>query len=59
MPRRMLINCLPARPADTELDVAITVVRLIAAATRERKTQTEIEERNQEDAAAEAEQGAE
>src|SRR5204862_3944554 len=28
----MLISCLPARAADTELDVAITVVRLIAAA---------------------------
>src|SRR6266850_37752 len=33
MPRRMLIKCLPVRPAETELDVAITVVRLIAAAT--------------------------
>ena len=32
MPSRMLISCLPVRPADTELDVAITVVRLIAAA---------------------------
>ena len=32
IPRRMLISCLPARAADTELDVAITVVRLIAAA---------------------------
>jgi hypothetical protein len=28
----MLISCWPARPADTELEVAITVVRLIAAA---------------------------
>ena len=33
IPSRMLISCLPARPADTVLDVAITVVRLIAAAT--------------------------
>ncbi len=32
MPNRMLISCLPARPAETVLDVAITVVRLIAAA---------------------------
>jgi hypothetical protein len=29
----MLISCLPARAADTELDVAITVVKLMAAAT--------------------------
>src|SRR5262249_24421799 len=33
MPRRRLIKRWPARAADTELDVAITVVRLIAAAT--------------------------
>ena len=32
MPKRRLISCLPARPAETALDVAITVVRLIAAA---------------------------
>src|SRR3954454_13789075 len=32
IPSFMLISCLPARPADTVLDVAITVVRLIAAA---------------------------
>src|SRR5262249_20807774 len=33
MPSFMLMRCLPARPADTVLDVAMTVVRLIAAAT--------------------------
>src|SRR5438105_4371668 len=32
MPSFILISCLPARPADTLLDVAITVVRLMAAA---------------------------
>ena len=33
----MLISCFPARAAETELDVAITVVRLIAAATGNEK----------------------
>src|SRR4051812_10318769 len=32
IPSFRLISCLPARPADTVLEVAITVVRLIAAA---------------------------
>src|SRR3954462_13024087 len=32
IPSFMLIRCLPALPADTVLDVAMTVVRLIAAA---------------------------
>ena len=59
MPRRMLISCLPARAADTELDVAMTVVRLIAAATGEREVQDEVEERHQQHAAADAEQRAE
>ena len=58
MPNRMLISCLPARPAETVLDVAITVVRLIAAADRNRKIEPEVEERHEEDAAAEAEQRA-
>ena len=55
----MLISCLPALPADTVLDVAITVVRLIAAATREGKAEDEVEEGDEEHAAAEAEQRAE
>ena len=59
MPRRMLINCLPARPADTVLDVAMTVVRLIAAAVVIGKLEPEIEEGHEEDAAAETEQRAE
>ena len=59
MPSFMLISCWPVRPADTELDVAMTVVRLIAAATREGKSEDEIEERHQEHAAAEPEQRAE
>ena len=39
-PSRMLISCLPARPADTVLDVAMTVVRLIAAAALNEKPRT-------------------
>src|SRR5262252_276990 len=34
IPSRKLMSCSPLRPADTELDVAMTVVRLIAAALR-------------------------
>ena len=55
----MLINCWPARPADTELEVAMTVVRLIAAATVKGNSDDEIEERDQEHAAAEPKQRAE
>ena len=40
IPSFMLIRCLPARPADTVLDVAITVVRLIAAAAPKGKPST-------------------
>ena len=59
IPSLMLISCLPRAPADTELDVAITVVRLIAAAAWNGKPITEVQERHQKDAAAEAEQRAE
>ena len=38
----MLISCLPARLADTELEVAMTVVRLIAAATLKGKPRTRL-----------------
>src|SRR5215475_1291614 len=34
IPSRKLMSCSPLRPAETELDVAMTVVRLIAAALR-------------------------
>src|SRR5262245_33007935 len=42
IPSFMLISCLPARPAETLLDVAITVVRLIAAAAVNGKPSTRL-----------------
>ena len=50
----MLINSLPARPADTELEVAITVVRLIATAAVIGKLNTRIQKWNEKNAATEA-----
>ncbi len=42
IPSFMLISCLPARPAETVLDVAMTVVRLIAAAALNGKPSTRL-----------------
>ena len=50
---------LPAEPAETALDVAITVIRLTAARDLEVQAEADVEERNEEHAAADAEQRAE
>src|SRR5262245_13688188 len=42
MPRRRLITCSRLRAAETELDVAITVVKLIAAATGNENLRTRV-----------------
>ena len=49
----------PAVPAETALDVAITVIRLIAAALLNRQAEADVEKGHQEHAAADAEQRAE
>ena len=59
MPSRRLIRLRPAVPADTALDVAMTVIRPVAARDPEVEPEPGVQERHEEDAAADAEQRSE